>query len=169
MMLGIAAGKRWRIQSLDVKAAFLQGKTIERDLFLQAPVEFRKKGKLWKLNKVVYGLYDASRSWYLKVVELLTDLGMKVGRFDKALFTFKTKSLQGIILVHVDDILYVGTKLFMEKVMGPFKTKLKISKDDSVAFRYLGVNIRQTSDGIELNQTQYLEGMKNDLLPKDLK
>ena len=94
MLLGIAAGKGWKIRSLDIKAAFLQSKRIERDVFLFPPKEFRKKGILWKLNKVVYGLYDASRSWYLKVVEVLTELGMEVCKLEKAMFTFKRGELK---------------------------------------------------------------------------
>ena len=120
MLLAIASGKGWKIRSLDVKAAFLQGKSIERNLYLVPPTEFRTKGKLWKLKKVVYGLCDASRSWYLKVVEVLTELGMTVGTLDKALFTFKKDGLEGMVIVHVDDMLYVGTVRFLEQVMEPF-------------------------------------------------
>ena len=108
MRLAIAAGKGWKIKSLGVKAAFLQGKAIERELFLKPPIDFRKKGKIWKLNKVVYGLCDASRSWYLKVVEVLTELGMKIASSDKAVFTYKEENLEGMVIVHVDDMLYVG-------------------------------------------------------------
>ena len=116
---------------------------------------------------MVYGLYDASRSWYLKVVEVLTELGMEVCKLDKAMFTFKRGELQGIVIVHVDDMIYVGTKLFLDSVMEPFKKKLKASRDDSVAFKYLGVNIEQNSERIELNQTDYLKSMKLDLLPRE--
>ena len=167
MLLGIAAGKGWKIPYLDVKAAILLGKSIERDLFLQPPAKFRNKGMIWKLRKVVYDLCDASRSWYLKVVEVLTELGMTVGKLYKALFTFKTDALQGIVLVHVDDALYVGTRLFLSKVMEPFKRKLKVSRDDNIAFQYLGVSLCQTNAGIELSQKHYLEGMKPDLLPRE--
>ena len=166
MLLGIAAGKDWKIRSLDVKAAFLQGKSIERDLYLVPPAEFRTKNKLWKLKKVVYGLCDASRSWYLKVVEVLTELGMEVGKLDKALFTFKDQGLEGMIIVHVDDMLYVGTSKFLQRIMEPFKERLQTSRDDSVAFKYLGVNISQGNGCIQLDQTEYVRGMQQDLLNK---
>ena len=141
IMLGIVAGKGWIIRSLDVKAAFLQGNAIDRDLYLKPPSEFRVKGKIWRLKKVVYGLCDASRSWYLKVVDVLTELGMKVGNFEEAMFTFKTNSLEGLIIIHVDDMLYAGTDKFQETVMVPLKKRLKISRDDVGAFKYLGINV----------------------------
>ena len=92
---------------------------------------------------------------------------MTVGKLDKALFTFKTESLQGIVLVHVDDLLYVGTMQFLDKIMEPFKKKLKISRVDSLAFQYLGVSLSQTDDGVELSQHQYLTGMKQNLLTRE--
>ena len=119
------------------------------------------------MNKVVYGLCDASRQWYLKVVEVLTELGMTVGKFDKGLFTFKIDGLEGVILIHVDDLLYAGTEKFLCTIIEQFKKKLKISREDSTAFQYLGVSIRQTSEGIEMNQRSYVEGMKQDLLSKE--
>ena len=66
LVLSVAVSRGWKMHSLDVKAAFLQGQQIARDLFIFPPKEFRKKGYLWKLRKVVYGLNDASRIWYLK-------------------------------------------------------------------------------------------------------
>ena len=56
----------WEITSLDIKSAFLQGKEISRDLFVKPPKE-AKTDNLWKLLKTVYGLNDASRTWYLHV------------------------------------------------------------------------------------------------------
>ena len=37
MLLAIDAGKKWTSKSLDVKAAFLQGRSIERDVFVEPP------------------------------------------------------------------------------------------------------------------------------------
>ena len=164
MMLGIIAGKEWTIHSLDVKAAFLQGESIERELYLTPPLEFRKKGVIWKLNKVVYGLCDASRSWYLKVVSVLTELGMTVGSLEKAMFMFKTETLEGLVLIHVDDMLFAGTEKFHEKVMNPLKNMLKISREDSVTFKYLGMSLCQKKGQILLSQSEYVKGLQPVLL-----
>ena len=50
-----------------MKAAFLQGYSIERDLYLKPPKEAGTLN-LWKLKKTVYGLCDAPRSWYLNTI-----------------------------------------------------------------------------------------------------
>ena len=59
--LTIAASNCWTVNSIDIKAAFLQGRPIDRRVFLKPPKEAGANGKLWQLKKVVYGLTDASR------------------------------------------------------------------------------------------------------------
>ena len=56
----VISSNKWLINSLDVKTAFLQGKPIERTVFVWPPKE-AKTGKVWELKKCVYGLVDASR------------------------------------------------------------------------------------------------------------
>ena len=65
--LAIISSNDWEINSLDVKTAFLQGKELERDVYLKPPREAQVPGKLWRLNRCVYGLNDASRYWYFKI------------------------------------------------------------------------------------------------------
>ena len=45
---------QWTIKSIDVVTAFLQGKPMEREVFVRPPLE-AYTDKLWKLNKCVYG------------------------------------------------------------------------------------------------------------------
>ena len=53
--------KGWICNGIDVKAAFLQGKHIDSDVYIEPPPEIEKKDMVWKLNVCVYGLSDASR------------------------------------------------------------------------------------------------------------
>ena len=83
--------------SLDVKAAFLQGDPIDRDVYIKPPKPFFS-GKLWKLKKTVYGLCDAARSWYLRVKHELLNSGMVMSKLDQALFLHFTNGiLSGIV------------------------------------------------------------------------
>ena len=74
LTLVTAASKGWQIGSLEIKSAFLQGQKIERDVYIKPPKE-AGTDRLWKLNKTVYGLGDASRGWYLRVKDQLRALG----------------------------------------------------------------------------------------------
>ena len=62
MVLMMVALKKWSLNSLDIKTAFLQGKVFDGDAFVIPPSEASvEQGKIWKLNKCVYSLTDASR------------------------------------------------------------------------------------------------------------
>ena len=63
----MAASKGYKLQSLDFKAAFLQGKALDREVIVVPPKDLVKyeNGKriLWRLNKSMYGLVDAARNF----------------------------------------------------------------------------------------------------------
>ena len=51
------------VKSLDMKAAYLQEKGIERVMHLKSPKKVNTKG-LWKLKKTVYGLKNVAIDCY---------------------------------------------------------------------------------------------------------
>ena len=158
IVIAIAASEKWKIKSLDIKSAFLQGKEIEREVYLIPPPEASSSETLWKLNKVIYGLSDASRMWYLKVKEVLEQLGMKMSIYDEALFYYKEDGhLCGLIALHVDDFLHVGNKRFEETVIYKIKELFEISQEHDQFFNYLGLEIAQTSEGITFSQFNYID------------
>ena len=77
--------RNWKCRSMDVKAAYLQGENIKREVYLRPPVEF-DNGYLWKLRKTVYGLCDAARAWYDTITNELIKMGVRQCSLDKSLF-----------------------------------------------------------------------------------
>ena len=153
----VSANEGWSPQTVDIKAAFLQGRPIERELYVQPPSEFAEADTIWKLNKVVYGLNDAARNWYLSVKEELLKHGLKQSLVDKALFRCYSDDgiLQGLFLIHVDDFLIAGTNHFMkltEKVTGKFQ----VGKKKEMDFKYIGLNIKCFEDCIKMDQNGYV-------------
>ena len=113
LFLAIAATEGFRIRALDVTSAFLQGTPLERDVFMEPPAERKKNGFVWKLKKGAYGLYDASRQWFLAVKKELLDIGMRQLSGDEAVFhLIKDHKLIGICALHMDDFLTGGTLEF---------------------------------------------------------
>ena len=53
LLLAIIASKQWTLNSIDIKAAFLQGRELTRDVYIIPPPEANVSGKLWKLEKCV--------------------------------------------------------------------------------------------------------------------
>jgi len=65
--MALSANFDFKIVSMDIRAAFLQAKTLDREVFVRPPDDIGKEGVIWKLLRPLYGLDDASRIFYLKV------------------------------------------------------------------------------------------------------
>lgn len=162
LVAALAANEKWKLETIDIKAAFLQGKDVEREIYVRAPEDFKEEGVIWKLNKVAYGLEDASRNWFMSVKEELLKLKCEQSELDNALFRWYDKgSLQGVFVMHVDDFLFAGTDLFNKCVIKPISVKYKVGKRVAQNFRYVGLNIQQQKDGsISIDQEEYGSELK---------
>ena len=65
--MALAANFHFKIASVDICAAFLQSKILDREAYVEPPADIKKQGIVWKLNKPLYGLDDASRKFWLRV------------------------------------------------------------------------------------------------------
>ena len=116
--------------------------------------------KLWKLNTTIYGLNDASRSWYLNVKSELTKLGAKTCQSDPSVFVWHSNAkLNGILCTHVDDFLFGGTQIFLENIIAPLKKIFTIGEEHCKAFKHLGLNINQCNTEIILDQNEYIDSL----------
>ena len=168
LCLTLLASMGWQINSLDVKAAFLQGSPIEREVYIIPPKE-ADTDKIWRLKKTVYGLADASRTWYLRVREELEKFGVLVSTYDEAVFYWRTdKGLEGLICCHVDDFLWGGTERFKEEVIDQTKETFEISKEDKGNLKYIGLEIKQSKDQITVSQKKYIESLETIQIEKNI-
>lgn len=156
VILAIINMKDWQVKTLDVKTAYLQGKEMERDVVIKPPEEANTV-KLWKLKKAVYGLKDAARKWYESLVEVLIKLGGKRSKIDNTIFKWEDGGrVYGIMGIHVDDLIYGGDKIFEEKIISKIKEELKVGREESGVFKYLGIEIEQKEKGeIYISQKSY--------------
>ena len=88
----LITSNQWEIKSINIKTAFLQGKQFERTVYLCLPKE-ANTSSIWKLQKCVYSLADASRYWYLHVREELVRLGAKLNKIDPGIFYWQDDSV----------------------------------------------------------------------------
>ena len=162
LALAIAANEGFDIISADIKSAFLQGRTLDRQVFVIPPPEANKDGKLWLLQKAAYGLLDGSRLFYLKLKEKLEELGLKQVSGDPAIFTYhQDGKFKGIVCLHVDDLLMMGKDTFRKQVKEKLFKMFKFSKVEETKFTYLGCEIEKLKNGdIVLNQNAYVDNIK---------
>ena len=72
-MLAIAAYYDYEIWQMDVKTAFLNGH-LKEELYMMQPEGFvdpRNANKVCKLQRSIYGLVQASRSWNIRFDEMI--------------------------------------------------------------------------------------------------
>ena len=75
IMLAVAAFFDYEIWQMDVKMAFLNG-DIEEELYMMQPKGFvnpKDADKVCKLQRSIYGLKQASRSWNLRFDKVITE------------------------------------------------------------------------------------------------
>ena len=164
LLFTVAASMKWPIHSLDITSAFLQGKPIERLVYLTPPKECYKPGILWKLNKCVYGLSDAAKMWYRNVKDHSEQAGLKKCLYDDALFFSRVdrEDLTGIMTVHVDDFIYAGTKGFESNIHKDVLHGFEIKSQEASRFTYLGLEVEQDPITYEITvgQSDYISALK---------
>ena len=160
--LMIMQANHWVCNSLDFKTAFLQSNPFSREVYMSPPVEAKTAdGTIWKLLKSIYGLNDAPRSWYISIREELVKLGAEPSKYDEALYTWYVEGkLHGVISTHVDDFCWGGTKLFMVSIMDKIRKKYKIGVERKNNFKYLGLNVSQKNNVIQLDLKSYLDSLE---------
>ena len=162
LLYAIAGNEGWRLESIDVTSAFLQGSDLDREIFVKPPKEAHMDGFLWRMKKAAYGLYDASRRWWAKVMEVMLELGGRTLVGDESLIYFhKEGKLLGLISLHVDDFQGAGSELFFRTVMDPLSNKFKISKREIQKFRFTGVDVEGQENGdVQISQESYVEALE---------
>ena len=160
----------WNLNALDIKAAFLQAEKIDREVFVRPPKSIKRAGTIWHLLKPLYGLADSCRNWYFTLRNALIDLGFVCSQEDKALFYMRTDDLvlDGILIIHVDDILFSGNGKFL-KIMKQVSQRFKISRSESGSCRYVGLDITGYDKGIQLTQKDYCNLVKPVVITTDRK
>ncbi|CAA7059093.1 unnamed protein product [Microthlaspi erraticum] len=107
-LISLAATSGWEIYHLDVKTAFLHGE-LKETVYVKQPVGFEVKGregKVYKLNKALYGLRQAPRAWNHKLNQILMEL--RFAKCSKEPSVYRKVSGDNLLLiaVYVDDLCY---------------------------------------------------------------
>ena len=161
LILSIIASKRWKLNSIDIKAAFLQGDDITRNVFVRPPPEANcAPGVVWLLKRCVYGLTDASLKWYMRVKKVMIGEGAEMSSLDPSVFIWRKNSdVVGILAIHVDDFLWSGNTYFC-KIIDQLRLKFEVGKEEESSFKYLGLKLNHFSDKIILDQSEYVDKIK---------
>ena len=146
---------------MDVKTTFLNGNLTE-DVYMMQPEGFvdpTNAGKICKLQKSIYGLKQASRSWNICFDEVVKGFGFIKNEEEACVYKKESGSYVAFLILYVDDILLIGNNIPM---LESVKTSLKNSfsmKDLGEAAYILGIKIYRDRSRrlIGLSQDTYID------------
>lgn len=114
-----------------------------------------EEAKVYRLHKALYGLRQAPRAWYAKLDATLIKMGFEGSTSDPAVYKRNSEHSTLIVGVYVDDLVIIGSQV---SVIQGFKVEMqkefKMSDLGLLSF-YLGIQVKQTTTGIALNQSAY--------------
>ncbi|GJY72829.1 putative ribonuclease H-like domain-containing protein [Tanacetum coccineum] len=116
--------------------------------------------RVYKVEKALYGLHQASRAWYENLSTYLLDNRFQRGQIDKNLFIKSVKSDILLVQVYVDDIIFGSTKKMLctefEKLMDK---KFQMSSMDEFLKKFGFITMKTTSTPMETSKP-LLKGAK---------
>jgi Reverse transcriptase (RNA-dependent DNA polymerase) len=103
--------KQWIPNSWDFTTALLQGKSLTRDVFVTSPIDFVRSHVVWRLNKPIYGIVSAPKSWFDRLIEVCRAAGLTTATTDEGLLIMTSgEQVVGVLALHVDDAIGGGTE-----------------------------------------------------------
>ncbi|KAK8585371.1 hypothetical protein V6N13_076245 [Hibiscus sabdariffa] len=161
ILLDIAAYHDYEIWQMDVKTAFLNGK-LEEDVYMTQPEGFvtsENVGKVCKLQRSIYGLKQASRSWNLRFKDAIKEFGFIRNEDEPCVYKKFSGSIVSFLILYVDDILIIGNDVH---TLQSFKTWLSSCfsmKELGEASYILGVKIYRDRSRrlLGLSQSTYID------------
>jgi len=158
-ILAMTAANGWELHQMDVKTAFLNG-DLDEEVYMEQPdgyVDSTCPDEVCRLLQALYGLRQALKMWYAKLDDFL-----KSQRFDNidpdaCLYLLMDDGEIIIVLVYVDDLLFVASILAaIYKIKDALHKRFQM-KDLGEAKVILGLEIRRDKamGDIKLSQGKY--------------
>ncbi|KAK8559203.1 hypothetical protein V6N12_042485 [Hibiscus sabdariffa] len=161
ILLAVAAFHDYEIWQMDVKTAFLNGK-LEEDVYMTQPEGFvtpEDARKVCKLQRSIYGLKQASRSWNLRFNEAIQEFGFIRNEDEPCVYKKFSGSIVSFLVLYVDDILIIGNDIPTLQSTKTWLSSCFSMKDLGEAAYILGVKIYRDRSRrlLGLSQSTYID------------
>ncbi|GKA58904.1 retrotransposon protein, putative, ty1-copia subclass [Tanacetum coccineum] len=161
ILISIAAFYIYEIWQIDVKTAFLNG-YLDEDIYMVQPEGFidpNQLRKVCKLQRFIYGLKQASRSWNKRFDEEIKMFGFDQNLDELCVYQKASRSNVTFLILYVDDIIIMGNHILSLQSVKDYLGKCFAMKDlGEVAF-ILGIKIYKDGSKrlIGLGQNAYMD------------
>jgi hypothetical protein len=142
---------------MDVKNAFLNG-VIQEGVYVRQPLSFESPkylDRVYKLSNVLYGLKQASQTWYARLKMFLLEHRYVMGSVDKTLFTINHDTDFLFVQIYVDDIIFGGScHTLVSRFQEMMESEFQIFIMGELTF-FLCIQVKQTKQGTFVYQAKY--------------
>ncbi|KAK8569112.1 hypothetical protein V6N12_007644 [Hibiscus sabdariffa] len=161
ILLALAVFHDYEIWQMDVKTAFLNGK-LEEDVYMTQPEGFvtpENAGKVCKLQRSIYGLKQASRSWNLRFNDAIKEFGFMRNEDEPCVYKKFSGSIVSFLILYVDDILIIGNDIPTLQSVKAWLSSCFSMKDLGETTYILGVKIYRDRSRrlLGLSQSTYID------------
>ncbi|GKA22379.1 putative RNA-directed DNA polymerase [Tanacetum coccineum] len=161
ILIAIAAYYDYEIWQMDVKTAFLNG-FLEEEIYMEQPEGFidpNHPSKVCKLQRSIYGLKQASRSWNKRFDEEIKKFGFHQNLDEPCVYQKASGSNVIFLILYVDDIILMGNHIPSLQEVKDYLGKCFSMKDLGEAAFILGIKIYRDRSRrlIGLSQNAYLD------------
>ncbi|GJW17693.1 retrotransposon protein, putative, ty1-copia subclass [Tanacetum coccineum] len=137
ILIAISAYYDYKIWQMDVKTAFLNGR-LNEDVYMVQPEGFvnpKHHGRVCKLQRSIYGLKQAFRSWNKRFDEEIKKYGFAQNPNEPCVYKRASGSNIVFLILYVDDILLMGNNIPMLQDVKSWLGKSFTMKDLGERFR----------------------------------
>ena len=161
ILLAVAANLDYEIWQMDVKTAFLNG-NLEEEIYMQQPRGFIVKGQeemVCKLQRSIYGLKQASRSWNIRFDQAIESYGFEKSPDEPCVYKRIQGNAVSFLVLYVDDILLIGNDTEVLLGIKTWLSKHFDMKDLGEANYVLGIKLLRDRKNrvLALSQAQYID------------
>ena len=127
---------------MDIKTTFLNG-YVEEKIYMEQTNNFESKdsSKVCKLNRSIYGLKQASRSWNDHFDEAIRSFGFIKNEDEPCVYKKASGSQLTFLVLYVDDILLIGNDVGMLTNLKLWLCKTFSMKDLGEETYILGIRV----------------------------
>ena len=137
---------------VDIDIAFLNG-DLEHEIDMKIPERYDEvinkdvdKEDCLILQKAIYGLVQAARQFWKKIVDKMQEGGFQLSEADPCKLYKEDERGICIIIIYIDDMLVIGKEEAIDVAIKEFQGHFQV-KDPTSLEDYLGVQTVQSDDG----------------------
>ena len=163
LLVCVALERDLDLYHFDAEQAFVQSE-LDADVYMRMPRGCGDmSGKTVLLNKSLYGLKQAARSWHSLLVATLRSIGFEQHPSEPCVLRLldpKSKTVKIMLAVHVDDMIVAGSKLSCEWLRNVLSEKFPVNNLGPLNW-YTGYAFERDrrSGTIEIHQTAFIDSM----------